>query len=185
MRADHEEVGKIDATRLKSAITRAAYVVGTPRGLAVPDRSGLVFGQGLGVKAYGVWFHSRRALIADELYSPTKGWAGVTVRSFDLAKRQWSIYWISSKTGLLGAPQIGGFAGDHGEFYGDDEDDGRPTQVRYAWTKLDHDHARWEQAFSYDGDGRSWETNWTADFTAPTRWRSATAAHRSAESGRS
>jgi hypothetical protein len=24
------------------------------------------------------------------LYSPTKGWAGVTVRSFDLARRQWS-----------------------------------------------------------------------------------------------
>lgn len=99
----------------------------------------------------------------DELYFPTKGWSGVTVRSFDLAKRQWSIYWISSKTGLLGAPQVGGFHGDRGEFYGSDDDDGRPVTVRYAWTKLDHDHAHWEQAFSYDG--KAWETNWTADFT--------------------
>ncbi|MCY1054666.1 hypothetical protein [Nannocystis sp. SCPEA4] len=36
-------------------------------------------------------------------------------------------------------------------------------KVRYKWTKLDEDHARWEQAFSYDGG--AWETNWTAEFT--------------------
>ena len=99
----------------------------------------------------------------DELYFPTKGWAGLTLRTFDLAKRQWSIYWISSKTGTLGTPVVGGFDGNRGEFYGRDEDNGRAVRVRYAWTKLDQDHARWEQAFSYDG-GRAWETNWTADF---------------------
>jgi hypothetical protein len=98
----------------------------------------------------------------DELYFPTKGWAGLTLRTFDVAKRQWSIYWVSSKTGKLGTPVVGGFRGDRGEFYGTDEDDGRAVTVRYSWTKLDRDHARWEQAFSYDG--RAWETNWTADF---------------------
>ncbi len=36
-------------------------------------------------------------------------------------------------------------------------------KVRYTWNKVDDDHARWEQAFSYDN--RTWETNWTADFT--------------------
>jgi hypothetical protein len=99
----------------------------------------------------------------DELVFPTKGWAGLTLRTFDLEKRQWSIYWVSSTTGTLGTPVVGGFDGDRGEFYGEDEDGGRPVKVRYAWTKLDHDHARWEQAFSYDG--RTWEINWTADFT--------------------
>ncbi|MCY1070437.1 hypothetical protein OV090_37195 [Nannocystis sp. RBIL2] len=99
----------------------------------------------------------------DELYFPTKGWAGLTLRTFDLAKRQWSIYWVSSETGLLGTPVVGGFQGDRGEFYGPDEDAGRPVAVRYRWTRLDADHARWEQAFSYDGG--AWETNWTADFT--------------------
>ena len=99
----------------------------------------------------------------DELYFPTKGWAGLTLRLFDLQKRQWSIYWVSSATGTLGTPVVGGFQGNRGEFYGEDEDGGRPVKVRYAWTKLDADHARWEQAFSYDG--RTWETNWTADFT--------------------
>ena len=100
---------------------------------------------------------------ADELYFPTRGWAGFTLRTFDLEKRQWSIYWVSSTTGRLEVPVVGGFEGDRGEFYGEDRDDGRPVKVRFTWTKIDHDHARWEQAFSYDD--RSWETNWTADFT--------------------
>lgn len=99
----------------------------------------------------------------DELYFPTKGWAGLTLRTFDLAKRQWAIYWISSTTGRLDPSVVGGFDGDHGAFYGEDQDDGRAVHVRYTWNKLDQDHARWEQSFSYDA--RTWETNWTADFT--------------------
>jgi hypothetical protein len=35
--------------------------------------------------------------------------------------------------------------------------------VRFLWLISDQNHARWEQAFSYDD--RTWETNWTADFT--------------------
>jgi hypothetical protein len=102
----------------------------------------------------------------DELQFPTQGWAGMTVRSFDLAKRQWSIYWINSRTGTLFPPVHGGFHGDRGEFYGDDLDDNRPVKVRYIWTKPNKGVARWEQAFSYDG--RTWETNWLMEFTRPT-----------------
>lgn len=98
----------------------------------------------------------------DELYMPTKQRAGLTLRTFDLQKRQWSIYWVNSATGKLEPPVVGGFEGGHGEFYGEDTDAGRPVKVRYTWNEVDRDHARWEQAFSYDG--RSWETNWTADF---------------------
>ncbi len=99
----------------------------------------------------------------DELYMPTKGRAGLTVRTFDPERRQWSIYWISSTTGKLDpVPVVGGFAGNRGEFYAVDEEDHRPIKVRYTWEKRDHDHARWEQSFSYDN--RTWETNWTADF---------------------
>ena len=103
------------------------------------------------------------AATVDELYFPTKGWSGLTLRTFDKDKRQWSIYWVSSATGRLDPPVVGGFDGAHGEFYGTDQDDGRPVKVRYTWSKVDDDHARWEQAFSYDN--RTWETNWTADFT--------------------
>jgi hypothetical protein len=98
----------------------------------------------------------------DEIYFPTKGWAGLTLRAFNLEKRQWSIYWVSSVSGKMEPPVVGGFDGNHGEFYGEDQDNGRPVKVRYMWNKLDRDHARWEQAFSYDN--RTWETNWTADF---------------------
>jgi hypothetical protein len=100
----------------------------------------------------------------DELYMPTKNRAGLTLRTFDVEKHQWSIYWVSSSTGRLDpVPTVGGFEGNRGEFYADDHEDGRPIKVRYLWNKLDQDHARWEQAFSYDD--KTWETNWVADFT--------------------
>jgi hypothetical protein len=99
----------------------------------------------------------------DELYMPKTGRAGLTLRTFDLDKKQWSIYWVNSTTGKLDpVPVVGGFQGDRGEFYAADREQDRPIKVRYIWTKIDHDHARWEQAFSYDD--RTWETNWTADF---------------------
>ncbi len=99
----------------------------------------------------------------EESYSPTKSVAGLFLYLFDLQKRQWSLYWIDHKSGNLGSPLVGGFAGDRGAFYGEDVDDGRPVKVRYAWTKVDNDHARWEQAFSFDG--RTWETNWISEYT--------------------
>ncbi|XRD86406.1 hypothetical protein ISN73_22565 [Dyella acidisoli] len=100
----------------------------------------------------------------DEMYAPTKGTSGLTLRAFDPAKRQWSIYWVSSRDGLLEMPPVvGGFHGNQGEFYSEDHDaHDRPVKVRYLWTIRDQDHARWEQAFSYDN--RTWETNWIGDF---------------------
>src|ERR1700734_1674089 len=58
----------------------------------------------------------------DELYIPAKDRAGLTLRAFDVEKRQWSIYWVNSTTGKLDAdPVVGGFQGNHGEFYAQDE----------------------------------------------------------------
>jgi hypothetical protein len=99
----------------------------------------------------------------DEMICPTKGWSGMTVRHFHGAQRQWSIRWISSRTGAMDPGVVGGFEGDRGEFYGEDEDDGKPVKVRFIWTRLGPDAARWEQSFSY-ADG-PWETNWVMEFT--------------------
>jgi hypothetical protein len=99
----------------------------------------------------------------DELHFPTKGWSGVTFRNFDVEKRQWSIYWVSSRSGKMFPPVIGGFDGDRGEFYGEDEDEGRHVKVRFLWIKHGPDHAHWEQAFSVDG--KTWEVNWMNDLT--------------------
>jgi hypothetical protein len=97
----------------------------------------------------------------DEVEFTTQGWSGMTVRTFDLQKRQWSLYWVNNRTGVLFPPVVGGFRGDHGEFYGDDTDEGRPIKVVFRWTRLGPDAAHWEQAFSLDG--REWETNWTVE----------------------
>ena len=101
----------------------------------------------------------------DELYFPSKKSAGLTLRTFDVQKKQWSIYWVSSSDGILDpAPVVGGFQGKRGEFYAPAQDSkGRPIKSRYLWTIEDHDHAHWEQAFSWDD--KTWVTNWTADFT--------------------
>jgi len=95
----------------------------------------------------------------DQIDFPSLGWSGLTLRTFDVARRRWSIYWINSRDGVPTPPVHGGFDGDRGLFYGEDVDDGRTVQVRFIWTRQGRDAARWEQAFSLDG--REWETNWT------------------------
>lgn len=100
----------------------------------------------------------------DEVYFPTRGTAGFTLRLFDRERRQWSVYWVNSTSGRLDPiPVVGGFDGNRGEFYARDTVNGQAIKVRYLWTIIDRYHARWEQAFSFDD--RTWHTNWTADFT--------------------
>jgi hypothetical protein len=102
------------------------------------------------------------AVIAEESYSPAKTVSGLFLYAFDIEKRQWSLYWINAKSGKLDSPLVGGFVHERGEFYGEDVEDGRPIKVRYSWIKQDPDHARWEQAYSFDN--KTWETNWVSDF---------------------
>jgi hypothetical protein len=46
-----------------------------------------------------------------------------------------------------------------GTFYADDTLRGKPIKVRFIWSHITPDSARWEQAYSADG-GKTWETNW-------------------------
>ena len=107
------------------------------------------------------WSHLGGIVSVDENVFHTQGWSGLTLRSLDLAAQRWSIWWINSRTGQLFAPVHGGWSGDRGEFYGDDDDDGRPVHVRFVWQRLGPDRARWEQAFALDGG--AWETNWVIE----------------------
>lgn len=97
----------------------------------------------------------------DEGVFPTKGWSGMTLRLFSKKTHQWSLYWINSSSGELFPPVVGGFDGDHGWFYGDDTDEGKPIKVVFHWMRLGPDAARWEQSFSLDG--KTWERNWIID----------------------
>ena len=89
---------------------------------------------------------------------------GVTLRLFDPQTRLWSIYWSSSTRSVLDTPMVGCFEHGRGEFYDREIFEGRSIFSRFIWTSSGADACRWEQAFSADG-GRTWETNWTADFT--------------------
>jgi hypothetical protein len=99
----------------------------------------------------------------DENDMPSPNAQGLAFRTFDIARGEWAIYWVSGEAGVLQAPVFGRFEDGVGRFYGVDVDDGRPVQVIYVWKDITPTSAHWAQAFSYDG-GRSWEVNWTMAF---------------------
>lgn len=105
-----------------------------------------------------------RANIDDNnLELPAGRYRGVSLRAFDMQTRQWSIWWIDSRTPGIEPPVRGGFADGVGAFVGDDTLNGKEIKVRFLWSEITTRSARWEQAFSADG-GASWETNWRMDF---------------------
>jgi hypothetical protein len=89
---------------------------------------------------------------------------GITLRLYNPATDEWSLYWADNvRPGRLLPPMIGRFHGDVGEFYGEEEVDGKPVRCRFRWYR-DSKTPRWEQAFSANG-GQTWETNWIMTFT--------------------
>jgi hypothetical protein len=90
---------------------------------------------------------------------------GMSLRLFDVEARVWKIWWASDRTpGHLDPPVSGRWEGKHGVFRGEDVVGGKPVQVRFDWTVLGSDAARWEQAFSFD-KGETWVHNWRMSFT--------------------
>jgi hypothetical protein len=100
------------------------------------------------------------------LHRPSGTYRAAAVRAYDPATGQWAIWWLDGRAphGPLDPPVKGGFENGVGQFYSDDTLNGQPIRVRYTWSHITPTSARWEQAFSQDG-GKTWETNWTMDFT--------------------
>ena len=97
------------------------------------------------------------------LHLPGGSYRAASIRAFDAARRQWSIWWLDGRDVVIGSPVHGRFADGVGTFLGDDVLHGRPIRVRFLWSGISAQAARWEQAFSGDG-GATWETNWVMDF---------------------
>jgi hypothetical protein len=96
---------------------------------------------------------------------PDGHYRAVTLRSFDPARKVWTIWWLDGRyPGTLDTPMVGRFSDGIGIFYADDTFNGMPIRVRFVWSVPRPDAPRWEQAFSANG-GTTWETNWTMDFT--------------------
>ncbi len=96
------------------------------------------------------------------------GFIGMSLRLFNPSTQQWSIYWMSNQTGKLEPPVVGGFQDGVGVFEGDDVLEGRPIRVRFIWSEITANSARWHQDFS-DDDGQTWETNWVMRMTRVTQ----------------
>ena len=89
---------------------------------------------------------------------------GTTLRLLNPATGEWSLYWADNIRPGLQPPMVGRFHDEVGDFFGDEEIEGKKVLCRFHWTK--GESPRWEQAFSMDG-GKTWELNWVMTFTRP------------------
>jgi len=96
---------------------------------------------------------------------PEGKYRAASLRCYDPTRKLWSIWWLDSRSpGQLDPPVVGKFDDGIGTFFAEDTFAGRPIRVRFRWTDTQSGAPHWEQAFSDDG-GKTWETNWTMDFT--------------------
>lgn len=99
------------------------------------------------------------------------GFVGLSFRVYSPQSKHWSIYWLENRsggvdpaTGFLNPPVVGRFENGVGTFIGTEMLEGRETMVRFIWSEIGPQSAKWEQAFSID-EGRTWETNWIMNMT--------------------
>jgi hypothetical protein len=88
---------------------------------------------------------------------------GITLRLFNPVTGEWTLHRADTvHPGALLPPMVGRFAGDVGEFFGEESVGARKVLCRFYWTRTPNG-PRWEQAFSED-HGKTWETNWIMTF---------------------
>ncbi len=96
---------------------------------------------------------------------PEGTYRAVGMRAFDPKTGRWAIWWLDGRNPTsIDPPVYGAFKDGVGTFVGDDTLNGRPIKVRFRWSEITANSARWEQAFSPDG-GRTWEVNWVMQFS--------------------
>ncbi len=88
---------------------------------------------------------------------------GTSLSIFNPKSGQWSQYWVDSASAVLQDPMVGKFDNGVGEFFSEDEFEGRKVLARARWYDITEKSCKWEQALS-DDDGKTWETNWIMEF---------------------
>src|SRR5579859_3865627 len=72
----------------------------------------------------------------NEFYSESASGSveGLTLRTYNPKTHQWSLYWANSRDRILSSAQVGRFNHGQGEFYEQDNSDGKGILVRYVWS---------------------------------------------------
>lgn len=114
-----------------------------------------------------VW-NGRASLAVLESDGPKGHLELLSLRLYDPQTHEWSLNFATSNVGALNAPlgraMIGKFNNGRGEFYDQEQYNGKTIFVRFTMFSISPDSAQSEQAFSNDG-GKTWETNWINKYT--------------------
>src|SRR3954468_15441977 len=83
----------------------------------------------------------------------------IALRTYNPEAHQWNVNFATPNVGTFGVPCVGEFKNGRGEFYDQEQLNGKYIMVRFSISKTGPDSAQSEQAFSEDG-GKTWEVNW-------------------------
>ena len=75
----------------------------------------------------------------------------LSLRLYNPQSRQWSLNTANSKGGTLSVPTVGEFKNGRGEFFDQEEINGKMILVRNIWSNITPNSCRFEQSFSDDG----------------------------------
>jgi hypothetical protein len=110
-----------------------------------------------------VW-GGRASLLELEVNGPAGHLEGIGLRLFNPQSHQWSLNWVNGGSDpAMTTPMVGKFAGGQGQFYDQEEFNGRIIMSRNGFSAITPNSSHFEQAFS-DDSGKSWETNWIMTF---------------------
>jgi hypothetical protein len=109
-----------------------------------------------------VW-GGRASLFELEASGPAGHIEGVGLRLFNPQSHQWSLNWANSTDPVMTTPMVGRFVHGQGQFYDQEEFQGRIIMARNGFSAITPNSSHFEQAFSDDA-GKTWETNWIMTF---------------------
>lgn len=116
-----------------------------------------------GTSVVGKVWGGRASLLELEASGPAGHVEGVGLRLFNPRSHQWRLNWANSSDPVMTTPMVGRFVHGEGQFYDQEEFEGRIIMARNGFSAIAPNSSHFEQAFSDDA-GKTWETNWIMTF---------------------